>query len=254
MIKRHIKFFTFLLVLALIAGMSTFNACKKEEIYKPIVSNNAEKDYIDELINKTGIDIYALASSPELLKYFEAVAPISKKIAESIDVRPSKLTEEEKIARMHELVGLISQAALNYDFDLIDTYFKELNSLLYGPLNPWESTEVAFYENELFRVLNDEAQIFNEFLDSEYPVFFTLNRVQQEDVIEAIVNIIVKKPQDCAGNYARAIQKAEAIFAIGIAGCCFTGPGAWACAAAQLAIYCVSHHYANKDYAACLKG
>lgn len=250
-------------VITLLLLISTFfiTGCKKEEAIKSEVQNLPQgqntSSNIDELIKKTGIDIYALASSPELLTYFERVAPISEEVAANMDMKPSKsMTEEETIARMEELVALISQAAQNYDYDLVDMYFNELLSLTYGETHPWVISEEAFSEGEVARGLIEAAQPFIEFLDSEYPTFFTLNSEQQNSIIDAVIDIFIeKKPINCYGNYNAAIEDAEARFAIGIGVCALVGgggPGSWACAAGVLGYYIVEHRRANNNLKACL--
>jgi len=255
--KKNNIYLTALLVLSFVFFVT---GCKKEETIKSTLSNpSTELDAgfnIEELIEKTGIDVYALASSPELLRYFEAVAPISEKIAKGINNMSSAkdLTEDEKIERMHELVGLISQAAQNYNFDLVDTYFNEFESLFNSMPYPWDPL-VSFSQSEMAQTLNREAEMLNDFLDSEYPTFFTLNSEQQSNIIDVIIDI-TRKPnlEKCARDYADDIRAAEIQYAITIAGCLFTGPGAWICAGVALGIYSTQHHRANKAYKSCLKG
>jgi len=258
MIKKN-KLFTVLLAVAFVFFAT---GCNKEE---PTESSTSNSPYgqgidsnIDELMEKTGIDIYALASSPELLRYFEAASPISEEMAKSIDMKPHKsLTEEERVARMNELVTLISQAAQNHNFTLVNAYFDEFTTLLNSMTNPWGETWAEAFESEAVRGLNEEAERFNDFLDSEYPSFFTLNSEEQTNVIEAIVDIFIqKKPLEdkCLRAYSADIRAAEVQYAISVAGCLFTGPGAWVCAGVALGIYSVQHHRANKALAACYKG
>jgi len=237
----------FILAIAAISFV-LFTGCKKEnkDDQKPQTEISQGGD-IDNLIKETGIDIYALAASSELSKYFEATAPLSEKIAKSIK---SKSPNDVKIARMNELVTLISQAAEDNDYELVDIYFEELINLI----DSMTQTE-AFYECEFVQLLNEEADNFINYLYSEYPSFFTLNSEQQRNVIDAIVEITVPRgPVECYNTYNAAIKDAEIVYAISVAGCCFTGPAAWACVGVALGVYCVSHYRANQNLKKCLNG
>jgi len=249
---KNIKLFTALLAVAFLLFVTS---CNKEETTKSVISNPPSEQStgsnIDELIKTTGIDIYALASSSELLKYFKAVAPISEEIAKKI-MKKSKSFTEEKIARMAELIALISEAAQNQDFELVDVYFEELKNLMDTMMNT-----VDFYQCEVVQRLNEEAEIYSNFLNSEYPSFFTLDSEQQRSIIDAIIEITSdrKPPRSCAEIYVDDIRAAEQRFAITLAGCLLLGPiGSWVCAGVALGIYCVDHHQANLAYADCING
>lgn len=250
------KSITLLVLLFLILNFS----CKKyteSENTSSIEKTQMTNDYYSRLSAETNVDIRRLASSMELQKYFEEVAPISVEILQNM-----KTLTEEEIARMDELITLISQAAQNNDFALVDIYFNELMMLLYGTTNPWFPEEEHYSQCELVKKLNGEAEIFVDFLNSNYPTFLMLDNEKQISVIEAIVNITIEKEptkptpaEQCAITYKGAIHDAEIQYALTVAGCLFfTGPAAWACVGVGLGIYSVQHNRANKNYKTCMNG
>jgi len=244
---NHFMKKTFFIIAIVAASFVIFTGCKKENKDEQKPPTEVSKGgNIDEIIKETGVDIYALAASSELSKYFEAFAPLSEKIAKSIK---SKSSTDQKIARMNELVTLISQAAEDNDFELVNIYFEEL----VGLIDSMTGT-VAFLECEFVQSLNEKADILINYLYSEYPSFFTLDNEQQRNVIDAIVEIIVPRGpvDDCKTRYRQAIMLAELCYVISVAECCFTGHAAWMCVGYPLGMYIVNVHYANQQLTYCL--
>lgn len=247
-----------LLSLLIFMGAFLFLGCEKNEETgtQSKGMTSTQNDYYSKLSAETNVDVRKLAASPELQKFFEAVSPISQELTESIARNTSlskSLTEEEKIARANELVTLITLAVENNDFDSMDLYYKELLFLLYGHTIQCEDFN-TFLHSELITKLNEEAQIFNDFLSAEYPSFFTLNSEQQQSIVDAIIEIPYENapPRSCEQVYADDIRSAEAQYAITTVGCAFLTAGAWLCVGVALGIYCVQHNSANKDLADCI--
>lgn len=234
-------------------------SCEKDVKMKDINENSVSfkktisKDYIDSLSYETNIDIYELASSPELLSYMDTVSLISKEISENL--LPIDSYSEEDFERMNELIQLISAAVDDNNFELVDQYYNELLILLFGNNHQWCDVN-NFSQSEIVEQLNSAAYSLTQFLTKDYNAIYALNDDQTSRIAESITYIMDKEagnPNKCAKDRANAIRDAEIVYGISVGVCCFTGPAAFPCVAGALAVYCVAHNRANQNYKTCMQ-
>lgn len=127
--NRNLKLFTAILVVAVIAGLTIFYACEKEDVSNQTTNNadiaeSVEKDYdtsIEELINSTGIDIYKLSKSGGIEEIAKTSLMIMK-MADGVLDKKGSLTED-KLIQLQDLGESINAAsAAGNDYEVLRLY------------------------------------------------------------------------------------------------------------------------------------
>jgi hypothetical protein len=266
------------LAVALIAGITIFNACKKEEITNsltndPIVEENFIKNYevyIKELMNKTGIDIYKLSESDRIKERSVTIQQIMYDAESTLETKGA--ITEEMITQLESLRDAIRTAYMTNNenevfrlFEAFCTICRGINGFIFSTNEyGWETftfnPNIAVYS--YFEVAVSDAIALIEDTEANNPLFAYLPEETQIELIAAAMyvnmqHIGAKESPDCrkeaAAMYAVSLSVATATMQYGLISCAFSGPGAAACCAGVAAVYGVEVAIASWQFHRALK-
>ena len=213
--KINLKLFTVLLTVVLVAGVSIFYACNKDERKSSsndsIVEENVEKNYdayIEELMATTGIDIYQFSKLDGIQKLAKTNLTIMEAADRSLNAKGD--FSEEKLEQLENLkAAMDAAAAAGNDYQVLVLYesycaicmtidgfiFHEntsgVQTITFDPNSPPIAIPVAYMEGEV----NKAVALFEE-IEINYPEFPSLLGQTQLEILEAAIylDIISKLP------------------------------------------------------------
>jgi len=268
MIKRNIKLFTALLTVALIAGATLFFACQKDDNSKQ-TTNNADitefvekdyKDYIEELIATTGIDIYELSQLEKVQKMADETLNVMNAGIEASQTKGN--FTEEILAYLQALKAEINETYAAGDeaeaLRLYEHFCTICRMTGYFQFSQYGVPIFTFDPDNPFVIAINQAEELFEDIGNNYPQFSSFSEETQIDIIAAAIFLKIQDPDtkgaptDCkkeaALMYAVSASVATASLQAGLMSCAFAGPGAPACCAVAGAAYGVAMGVAYWQY------
>jgi len=227
--KLNLKLLTALVAVVLVAGMTIFYACKKEETptNKPPVENNEKsyEDYVKELIATTGIDIHALSKFKEIKNISCNYSQIDAAINSRAPIN------DATVLQINQLKNAIEIAAINEDYNTFFILFEQLCTLS-NSLNgvTFITNEDGFqiieydYDEYLYPKyhLAANAKAVNDIITTiteNYPVFTNLPENTQQEVLASALylNFLEEDednpllvPKSCSGVKAELVVRLTA--------------------------------------------
>jgi len=253
--KKNWKLVTAIVAVVVVAGI-VFYACKKdshESLEIDAINSKVEKDAandllsIDELSEKTGIDIIELCKKDFFENYYNKCNNFQEKMITHT---------EEELAQLDELNTSMQIASSNSDFQKVENYFNEYLCVFYR-------TDNADYGMKIFDNFQSASVNFFDEMSAAYPIFQKLSEEMKINVLSTgflylrIYNLPQQpKTNNCGLYKQRAQERAAGTYAASVAVCGIFSPtiiGGAICLAAASASYATSLYFANKDYNECMQ-
>jgi uncharacterized membrane protein len=254
---KKYKFLAIIITVALIAGVSIFFACEKEEkdisasdISKAmsVATDNNLKDYeeyVDELVEETGVDVRILSQKDYLQNFHLLSQSIGTEIFFSPDLNQNHLDS---------LFNLVLQAANNADMNELSFHYISM-------LNYLTNNEIPVHlEMDNLLSLVPELVETIGMIDVDFKNFRNLSEEKAVEVLSvahtypALSYAPYVGDIDCLQNYRNDISANILIFE-GSMALCVLGAGipvlAGVCVAVAVATLVYSNHQAQKTYEFC---
>ncbi|MDR2979401.1 MAG: hypothetical protein LBV02_03015 [Bacteroidales bacterium] len=234
------KLFTAMVAVALIAGVTIFYACEKEDVSNQTtnsadITESVEKDYesyIEKLIASTGIDIHKLSKSDGIEEIAETNLTLME-MADGLLDEKGGLTEE-KLSQLQDLGEAINAASAAGDDDevlrlyasfcavcmTIDGFIFNMNeyglqTFSYDPDKESLQLPIAYMEAEMVK-----AEALMKEMETNNPTFPTLSPSVQTEVMAAAISVsILRRMETKAQSVADCKKAALADYGIAMAGC-----------------------------------
>ncbi|MEI6349364.1 MAG: hypothetical protein WCP69_15575 [Bacteroidota bacterium] len=266
-----------IMALTMFLGVVIFNSCKKEEVAKEtenkyVVNINTSKgnsgidrlydeQYVNNLINVSGIDPEVLAKSPLLIDYYQT----SEQINECFRTKFLALLENQDTKAeyfmdlLQQATNLINNGDTLGGLNKINQVYKEIGC---ASPNGFDFRGQIFFIPTNIEETKAAKISYNKLIDA-YPTLENIDEQYKNDILTlAFLYNINSKSQytgggsgtDCGGRYRVAIVSA-AVSGIGCSLIADTLVLPWLIAAGQIAclsITAATCYYAYQDYRNCM--